>query len=221
MEKPEIMITLTEVKSRGFNDKLIAKLLPEPLLKDNPYYKKAAKMKLYKESDVEKAMETEEFQSYQMVRVKRQESAQKGIETKRKKLLKDVNSDIKEINIERISIGELRTLAIRERDDYYFEHRNKYEGYSAYGADDATVTRWMVNFVRHHLTDYEDKLWKIYKRVGKDEGYFIIRNNILLKIAEVYPELAEECKNQMYYTESEHFASEEAVPEGRNEQKEG
>ena len=39
-------ITLTQVKAMGFNDKLIRELLPEPELKINPRYKRAAPMKL-------------------------------------------------------------------------------------------------------------------------------------------------------------------------------
>ena len=45
----------------GFTDKLIAELLPEPLLVKNPHYASAAPMKLFRIRQVEKAMETEAY----------------------------------------------------------------------------------------------------------------------------------------------------------------
>lgn len=47
MEKAEY-ITLSRVKSEyGFSDRMVAELLPEPILKPNPNYRCAAPMKLF------------------------------------------------------------------------------------------------------------------------------------------------------------------------------
>lgn len=54
-----------------FSDSLIRKLLPEPILADNPHYRSAAPMKLYRKKAVAQAMESEEYQQYQKKRAKR------------------------------------------------------------------------------------------------------------------------------------------------------
>lgn len=63
----------------------------------------------------------------------------------------------------------------------------------------ATVDRWMVNYIRHRLCEYDDSLYMLFrpgKIADKDELYPKIKRETLAKIAQVYPELAEECKAQ-------------------------
>ncbi len=60
------LICQTELKEMGFNKKLIETLLPAPILKTNPRYKCAAKMKLWSEEDVQKAMQKREFADEQV-----------------------------------------------------------------------------------------------------------------------------------------------------------
>ena len=52
---------LRDLKEKGFTDKLIRELLPEPELKTNPYNDYYPPMKIWKTSDVEKAMEKSAF----------------------------------------------------------------------------------------------------------------------------------------------------------------
>lgn len=59
-----------------------------------------------------------------------------------------------------------------------------------------TLERWMVNFVRHNLCEYDDKLIDLFGLVGKEELYHRLKTETLAKIAEVYPELDVECKRQ-------------------------
>jgi hypothetical protein len=55
----------------------------------------------------------------------------------------------------------------------------------------------MVNYIRHNLTNYEDLLEELEGKVGKINAYIKLKNKILKKIAEVYPDLKDECYNQM------------------------
>lgn len=50
----------------GFTRKMIKTLLPAPQLVQNPYFKDSAPMKLWRESDVEAAMETDLFQEFEV-----------------------------------------------------------------------------------------------------------------------------------------------------------
>lgn len=63
-------------------------------------------------------------------------------------------------------------------------------------ADENTVTRWTVNYIRHRMTSYDEQLYHMKGKVGKNGMYREIHNHILYKIANVYPELAEECEQQ-------------------------
>lgn len=50
--------------------------------------------------------------------------------------------------------------------------------------------RITVNYIRHSLTEY-DKSWRaIMESIGRD-GYVLIRNKVLIAIAEKWPEITE------------------------------
>lgn len=55
---------LSTLKLRGWTQKLIDELLPEPTEKRNPYYRSAAPMKLWDIETVQKAEDTEEFKGW-------------------------------------------------------------------------------------------------------------------------------------------------------------
>lgn len=50
----------------GFTRKMIKTLLPPPQLVQNPYFKDSAPMKLWRKSDVEAAMESDQFQGFEV-----------------------------------------------------------------------------------------------------------------------------------------------------------
>ena len=59
----------------------------------------------------------------------------------------------------------------------------------------------MVNFIRHNLCEYDDKLDGLFGLVGKEGLYKRLKAETLLKISQVYPELESECKRQSYRPE--------------------
>lgn len=197
--KREQKLTKTEVRSLGFSEKLIGMLLPEPELRPNPHYRSAAYMQLWRRSDVEKAMKNPVFQEWIKKREKRQAAAEKAVETKWAKLRAAMDEFIESIKIEKVDIDVLRTAAIEAQQDWYYEqYYMRGKGYvkDAYSADEDTVKRWMVNFVRHEMTTYDEQLYYMKGKVGVHDMYEEIHNLILDKIAVVYPELAQECEKQ-------------------------
>lgn len=54
-----------ELFELGFTRKLIKTLLPAPQLVENPFFKNGAPMKLWCKSDVDVAMESDEFLDYE------------------------------------------------------------------------------------------------------------------------------------------------------------
>lgn len=179
----ENKITLTEVKKLGFSTKLIELLLPEPKVVDNPFYKHAAPMKLWNEKDVKDAMEKDEFIQYQEKRKKRQVAAEER--RKQKNDLYDaVQQSLDRIVVEVISFDKLKNRVL------WYNH--VYDE-----VDEITLRRWMVNYVKYKMTYYDSELIEIAEKAKNYEAYILLHRTILLKIAEAYPKLKEECIRQI------------------------
>lgn len=192
--------TLTEVKKLGFNPKMIEELLPDPILRTNPHYRRAAPMKLWEQCIVEEAMNNEKFIVYKTESDKRRQSAKKAVQTKYDKLHKEVEKKISEIYVQKIDNDRLRKETLRNKQAWYDYQeciRNKCSYMDAYSANEDTQKRWMVNFIRHNLMDYDDDLYKMSGKTGCHREYVNYKSAVLQKIAETYPELAEECQRQM------------------------
>nr|DAO34978.1 MAG TPA: DNA repair protein RAD14/DNA Complex excision repair DNA damage [Caudoviricetes sp.] len=188
-------ISLSTVKSYGFTDKLIRELLPEPELVTNPHYRSGPKMKLWDASVVESAMKTEIFVAEMEKRNKRREAAKKAVQTKTSKLQLQVDEFIKSVKISRIPLERLRSAAIRDKQKWY-DLNGIYDKF-AEDADDSTVKRWMVNYIRHNMVEYDQEIDDMKGKTGKSLLYFELHNGVLHRISEVYPELEDECLRQI------------------------
>lgn len=192
-DEPQVeMLTQSQVLELGFTKGLIAKLLPAPTLKQNPRYRSAAPMKLWLAEDVHAAMETEEFRAMREKSEARSKAAQKGVQTRREAAVANLDELIGEIKIKKISMDALKNAAISAGID-----RIESRGGEPMYLDDPTVIRWMVNFVRHNLCEYDCALPTIDGKVGHDDLYVRLKSAVLRKISEVYPELANECMAQL------------------------
>lgn len=156
-------ITLTEVKKLGFSAKLIELLLPEPKLVDNPFYNSAAPMKLWNEKDVKDAMEKDEFIQYQEKRKKRQVAAEER--RKQKSDLYDaVQRSLDRIVVEVISLDKLKHRVLW--------YNNGYE------ANEGTIRRWMVNYVKYKMIYYDGELLEIAEKTKNYEAYTLLLRTI-------------------------------------------
>lgn len=191
----ESLISQTTILSMGFTKSMIDKLLPAPILKQNPRYKSAAPMKLWKEADVLAVMETAAFQAAAAKAAQRKQAAAKAVDTKRKNAEVLADDLIASIHVQRIELPELEKLALASQQRWYdFRGRGEIEFPSR-----ETVDRWIVNYIRHKLCEYDDSLYTLFrpgKMANKDMLYPRVKRETLAKIAQVYPELAEECKKQ-------------------------
>lgn len=198
--KEKEFYTKTEVLNFGFTEKLITALLPDPVLKQNPIYKSASPMKLWRCEDVDSAMNSEVFISARLKSASRREGAKKAVVTKEAKLFVEVSDKISKISVSRIDLSELRQTTLNEKQGWYNYQasiREKYDDFrSIEGADEQTCRRWMVNYIRHNLTEYDSDLYSMSGRVGCHKEYQRYKLAVLDKIAEVYPELKSECNNQ-------------------------
>ena len=191
----EKLITQSTVLTMGFTKSMIDKLLPAPTLRQNPHYKSSAPMKLWKETDVLAAMDTDAFREAAAEAARRKQAAAKAVDTKRKNAVALADDLIASIHVQRIDMQTLQELTIAAKQKWY-DVNGKDE---IVDPSKETVERWMVNYIRHKLCEYDDSLYILFrpgKMADKDELYPKIKRETLAKIAQVYPELSGECKAQ-------------------------
>ena len=191
--------TQTEVKKLGFTPKMITDFLPDPILKPNPRYKSASPMKLWKRTDVDSVLESEEFKTAFDKNKSRRDAAAKAVLTKQTKLHEEVSRKIKQISVKQIDFDVLQNQTLSEKQgwyDYQSALRSQVGERTAYSADKQTKCRWMVNYVRHNLTIYDNALYSISGKPGCYTEYLRYKQAVLSKIADVYPELRSECDRQ-------------------------
>ncbi len=186
-------ITKTDLISiRKWTDRLIKKYMPVPdEIRNNPHYGRASEMKLYKISRVESIEKNEQFLIDFQKTILRRKSSLKMVETKKDNLLIEISE--LPISVEFIPRNELVPLVI---DDY--NDRNYYKDYlTLRDLDQSTLERLTVNYIRHQLTSYDQCLGLIFSKVGKKEGYRLLKERIYKCISESYPELTGECALQL------------------------
>ena len=72
----------------------------------------------------------------------------------------------------------------------------EYENFTLRTPNEETLNRWVVNYIRHNLVNYDYTLGENRGKVGKDEPYPAYKKAVLERIATVYPKYAAECKRQ-------------------------
>ena len=163
-------------------------------------YRSGHPIKLWKEEDVLSIMETDAYIEAKAKADKRRISCAKAVETKTNKLREECKKKIEAISVERIDIDllEEKTLAAKQS---WYDYQSSMRGQTwydrnAYEADQETVDRWIVNYIRHELTHYDKDLYSMSGKVGCHNAYSNYKEAVLDKIAKTYPEYADECERQ-------------------------
>jgi hypothetical protein len=186
-------ITKTDLISiRKWTERLIKKYMPVPdAIKNNPHFRRASEMKLYKISRVESIEKKELFLIDFQKTTLRRKSSSKMVRTKKDNLLIQISE--LPISVEIIPRNELVPLVL---DDY--NDRNYYKDYLTFrDLDQSTLERLTVNYIRHRLTSYNRCLDLIFSKVGKEDGYRLLNERIYKSISESYPDLTGECALQL------------------------
>ena len=201
-KKKEEYITVTGlVEKRGWTRSMATKLLENLDYKEvnNPHYKCAAPMTLYYLKDIKRIEKTKKFAQLKEKAEKRKISAKKAVETKINTTV-DI-ADTFSITIERIDLEDLRKYTLEEKQNWYnYRFFNFLDGEicrNAYSADEETIKRWMVNFIRHNLSDYEEQLEILEGRTGKNKGYWHFKIKLAEEMKRVYPELEKDIDKYM------------------------
>lgn len=172
---------------RGWTEKTINELLPPPKLVDNPHYKCAGYMKLWEQKVVKQKERTKKFKESAEKKAKRRESSLKAVATKTEKTLSLLPT--LSLEVERVDLKDLKKWTLNAKWNWYMYTGQDWRADSVDFADEETVLRWEINFIRHNLSNYDNELDKLYGKVGKTVVYSQYRNQLMSKIFEVYPEL--------------------------------
>ncbi|MBQ7993643.1 MAG: hypothetical protein IJ252_11515 [Solobacterium sp.] len=194
MSEKEKYITKSTLKERGWSEKLIQEFLPLPREVQNPHYSRMS-MYLWKEKDVIEAEKRQEFADHLEKRKVFQKRAQAAVRTKNEKMKVILAKAIEEIEVQELDYEEVVERALQAKQNWY-DMTDQYER-CAYGADEKTVQRWTVNYIRHNLTKYDAFLWSAKGKTGISFAYPLYRKAVLEKISDVYPYLCEECGRQI------------------------
>lgn len=198
----EEFVNQSELLEMGWTKSLIQQFLPEPILKPNPYYRSGPPMKKWNRDVVLEVMGQDDFKVALEKTDKRKKAAAKAVKTKEENLEALAEDFAKSINIKLIEDDEvLQKNAKYNAYHQYLEHKKEFEYQRAFAdftsVDEDTINRWVVNYIRHSLTQYDKNLLKFVGKVGKDNAYCTFRNLLLTRIAEIYPKYAETCRLQM------------------------
>ena len=59
------------------------------------------------------------------------------------------------------------------------------------------MKRWMVNYIRHNMVEYDLEIDDMKGKTGKSLLYYELHSGVLHNISDVYPELKDECLRQI------------------------
>jgi len=191
----------TQLKERNWTDTAINKFLLFPDgEKINPVCRSAPKMKLYLQDRVFRIENSEDFRRWLNKSFDRKKSAQKAVLSKKESLIQQVNNWT--IDVSEHSYVDILKLTV----DNYNEFKTSiedYESIATINSDKMFLNRIVVNFLRHQLTEYDNRLHEIAGKTGIRKAYLILNRKIYDKIAEIYPEYKEECIRQLNRKSSE------------------
>jgi hypothetical protein len=182
--KPEKeYISVAGIKAEFHVTSMIIKRLGEPdLLVDNPHYKCAPQMKLYKRARVEQLVKSlkVELPGFMARMGRRQERANRAVATKQRSMDKLASELVASLVIQPYNAADIPTLAEQQHAlheiDVYGDVVHTWEG--GFGAE--------VAYIRHNLTNYHEALDRIRGRVGAGAAYESIKKALNDRINEDY-----------------------------------
>jgi hypothetical protein len=174
----------TELKERGWTQALLERFLPEPdSTASNSHFRNAAEMKLYRVDRVRRIERRRSFKDGLAKAAGRKQAAMRAVATKTAKTLSGLDA---------LKI----TVLMLEREEVTHRASDDYRQHHGRDVPDA-IDRVTVNYIRHHLTEYEDALKGVRGKVGTDLAFLGISEKVFEAIEEAYPWLAEECHRQL------------------------
>jgi hypothetical protein len=190
------LMTIPTLKAHGWTETLIRQYLGAPDSScPNPYYRSAAPMRLYARARVEAVEASPAWPTVQNRVAQRKAAAAKAVETKTQRLWDHL--DELEITVPVMSLPLLTEQACAHYNDWQAA-RERWDAQAATPASNPSfLERISVNYLRHHLSSYEQELERLFGKVGVREAYLEVNDMVYDAIATAYPTLADECARQL------------------------
>ena len=183
------------VSNRQWTKKLMILFLGNPdKVVPNPFYKKAADMQLWYLRRILEIEDSPEFRAEFLKAQGRKKVAQEVVQRKQDTIMKYAVTT--PIHLEIRSRETLEKNAARAYNDWH-SYRDDFYAVDERKVSHDFLSRITVNYIRHEMSSYEDKLFEIHGKVGVGLAYEVIKKRILNKISETYPWLADECARQL------------------------
>jgi hypothetical protein len=178
-DKPQY-ISKAGLKERGWTDTGITKFLgPCDKTAVNPHYRKAAPMHLFLVDRVVAAEQTDAYRQFTEKNKNRVTGAKKAVKTKKERLLEELMGW--QINVKKKKYHKVVRNAINSYNSFHHmlnvERGHEYIKASK-NSDPEFLHRITVNYLRHNLSSYEERLDDLFGKVGKTEAYIILNRKI-------------------------------------------
>lgn len=182
------------LRARGWTAGMVRQLLGEPdLLRVNPHFRAAPRIRLYRVERVEAAERSEEFRAVAAAAARRSAAARVAARRRRREVLARIAAE--PIDVPRLAPHKLAALAVEHRDRRDEEQAYERRGPLPEGA--AGLDRWKVDYLRHRLARYDELLSGLHGGAGRVAAEELLRRRVYAAIREAYPLLAQECERQL------------------------
>ena len=135
----------------------------------------------------------------------RRKGAKKAVETKRAKLMNEVRNWEIEIGVS-TSLDAVVNAAIDHFNERlrYYEDRDLERGKEYFERERVSIhsdkdflDRITVNYIRHELSAYDEKIDDLFGKIGKHEAFQLLNQKIYTEIGRVFPQVREEARRQL------------------------
>ncbi|WP_329351193.1 hypothetical protein OG226_36130 [Streptomyces sp. NBC_01261] len=192
------------LRTRGWTAGMVRQLLGEPdLLRVNPHFRAAPRIRLYCVERVETAERSEEFRAVSAAAARRSAAARVAARRRRREVLARIAAE--PIDVPRLAPQKLAALAV--------EHRDRRDGERAYEQlvpppeGVVVLDRWKVDYLLHRLARYDKLLNGLYGGAGRVAAEELLWRRVYAAITEAYPLLAQECERRLSGGKSDAGAS--------------
>ncbi|MGE4494932.1 MAG: hypothetical protein AB7D09_08875 [Methanosarcina sp.] len=198
MEGKKDYFTATELRERSWTERIIKKLNLTPCgTTPNPEYS-ALSIKIYDRNLVENCEATDEFKALVKADKSKKKGALKEDKKRKEKLLEEVGNV--EIKVEYVLEPFLTTMALADYNTWRIEKRKTFDWAS--GKSDKRFQRKIRrNYTRHNLTNYDQIMHEIAKKLRSEDEYAEIRSILIKRIKETWKVAENETKKDNLSTD--------------------
>lgn len=196
----EKLLGVPELRTRGWTATAIEKFLGTPDdTRLNPYYRSGPPMKFFLNSRVKRVEQSKRWLEWKERSGLRRIAASTAAQTKEARLRAVVAGWI--IGLPKIRTQDLLIRAI----EHYNQHWWQTEKRATIADSPEFLDRIQVNYLRHILTSYDERLLAIAGKGGAFAARSDLRAKVYETIANKYPRLAAECDRQQESRDAREF----------------